>query len=108
MVPAGGYDQVGFEQPGYNAGRASPGPHAPFAGDQLGRTGSPAPMAPSYQQGGYDGGYHDGSMPPQAGRQSPGPQQAYGGRMSPGPNMAYGNAGYGQGPAPGYEAYGPR
>lgn len=95
----GMYDQVGFEQPGYNAGRASPGPHAAFAGEQLGRTGSPAPstMAPPYQQGAFDG------------RQSPGPQQAYGGRMSPGPAMAYGNPGYpAQGAAPGYDAYGPR
>ncbi|TEB25127.1 hypothetical protein FA13DRAFT_1738538 [Coprinellus micaceus] len=77
-----------------------------FAGGGYDQVGPAPTMAPPYQQGGHDG--YDGSVPPQVGRQSPGPQQAYGGRISPGPNMAY-NAGYNQGPAPGYhDGYGPR
>lgn len=123
------YDQVGFEQPpyntgraspgpnaAYNAGRASPGPHAaynagraspgPHAAYNAGRA-SPSPQMAYQQTGGYDAQPPYSEAPPAAGRMSPGPQAAYGGRMSPGPNAAYNNTGYSQA-APSYDGYGQR
>jgi len=88
----------GFNPPAFHESRPSSpsirGEAIPM--NQINRTKSPGPQA---------------ALPPTyAGRQSPGPQDAYGGgygRQSPGPQDAYGG-GYGRrSPGP-HDAYGPR
>ncbi|KAH7342092.1 hypothetical protein B0J17DRAFT_649415 [Rhizoctonia solani] len=86
----------------YDARVASPAPPNVGYADQMGRTGSPGPAG--Y---GYPAGYAQAD--PYGGRNSPGPNMAYGqpevdpyGRRSPGPGMAYnGSVGRVASPGPG-------